>query len=125
MARNSLSNLGILLLELCFGQPIESQAFRKDYLGQDGKPHNSTDYLTAVYWADMVCEEDPALEHIVKCCMFCIFEEKADWNNKKFTQAVYNSVVEPLKRLLPNGRYRNGPWKEKCCVWVKFRWERI
>jgi hypothetical protein len=100
MARNSLSNLGILLLELCFGQPIESQAFRKDYLGQDGKPHNSTDYLTAVYWADMVCEEDPALEHIVKCCMFCIFEEKADWNNKKFTQAVYNSVVEPLEKII-------------------------
>ena len=76
LARNSLSNLGILLLELCFGQPIESQAFRNIYLGPDGKPHNSTDYMTALYWADMVCEEDPALEHIVKCCVFCIFEEK-------------------------------------------------
>jgi hypothetical protein len=32
--------------------------------------------MTALYWADMVCEEDPALEHIVKCCVFCIFEEK-------------------------------------------------
>lgn len=100
MARNSLSNLGILLLELCFGQPIESQAIRKIYLGPDGKPHNSTDYMTALLWADMVYEEDPALEHIVKCCVFCIFEEKPDWNNKKFTRAVYNSVVEPLEKII-------------------------
>jgi hypothetical protein len=100
MARNSLNNLGILLLELCFGQPIESQAIRKLYLGPDGKPHNATDYMTALLWADLVCEEDPALEHIVKCCVFCIFEEKADWSNKKFTQAVYNSVVEPLEKII-------------------------
>ncbi|KAE9366234.1 hypothetical protein N431DRAFT_351599 [Stipitochalara longipes BDJ] len=100
MARNSLSNLGILLLELCFGQPIENQTFRNIYLGPDGKPHNSTDYMTALYWADMVCEEDPALEHVVKCCVFCIFEEKADWNNKKFIQAVYVSVVEPLEKII-------------------------
>lgn len=100
MARNSLSNLGILILELCFSQPIESQAIRKYCLGPNGEVHNLTDYLTAIYWADLVYEEDPALEHIVKCCVSCIFEEKADWNNKKFTQAVYNSVVKPLEKII-------------------------
>ena len=99
MARNSLINLGILLLELRFGQPIESQAIRNMCLGSDGKPHNSTNYMTALLWADMDCEEDPALEHIVKCCVFYNFEEKPDWNNKKFTQAVYNSIVEPLEMI--------------------------
>lgn len=100
MARSSLSNLGILLLELCFGQPIESQAIRELYLGPNGEAHNSTDYMMALLWADMVCAEDPALEHIVKCCVSCIFEEKADGNNKKFTQVVYKSVVEPLEKII-------------------------
>jgi len=98
--RNSLSNLGILLLELCFGQAIESQDIRKCYLGADGKAHEGTNYMTARDWAEIVCDEEPALEHIIKCCVFCVFEEKADWDNKKFTQAVYASVVEPLENLI-------------------------
>lgn len=48
--RNSLSNLGILLLELCFGQTIETQELRKPYLGPDGKPGEYTDYMTARDW---------------------------------------------------------------------------
>jgi hypothetical protein len=99
-ARNSLSHLGILLLELCFGQTIENQDMWKSYLGADGKPHQGTDYMTARDWAEMVCEEEPAFEHIIKCCVFCVFEEKADWENKKFIQAVYASVVAPLEKII-------------------------
>jgi hypothetical protein len=99
-ARNMLSNLGILLLELCFGGAIEEQDIWKSYLRPDGKPHQATNYMAARDWAEMVSEEDPALEHIIKCCVFCIFEEKADWENKKFIQAVYNSVVVPLEKII-------------------------
>ena len=98
--RESLSNLGILLLELCFGQPIESQEIRKRHLGSDGKPHSGTDYMTARDWTEMVFEEDPAFEHIIRCCVSCIFEEKPDWRSKSFTQAVYTRVVEPLEGLI-------------------------
>lgn len=98
--RNSLSNLGILLLELCFGQTIETQELRKPYLGPDGKPGEYTDYLTARDWLESLDTEEPAFEQIVKCCMFCIFDEKADWENKKFTQAVYASVVAPLDMII-------------------------
>jgi hypothetical protein len=100
MVRNSLRNLGILLLELCFDQSIEGQPIRKFYLGPEGNPHNSTDYMTALSSADLVCKEDSALEHIVKCCVFCIFEEQADWSNKKFTQAVSSRMVEPLEKII-------------------------
>jgi hypothetical protein len=96
----SLTHLGILLLELCFGEPIEAQELRKYYLGSDGKAHAWTDYMTARDWAEMVCDEEPALEHIIKCCIFCHFEEKVDWENKKFVQAVYGSVVEPLEKII-------------------------
>lgn len=100
VTRNSISNLGIILLELCFGQAIEQQKFRKAYLGPDGKPHEWTDYMTSRDWVEIVAEEDPALEPIIKCCVFCTFEEKADWENKKFTQAVYVNVVEPLEKII-------------------------
>lgn len=98
--RDSLSSLGILLLELCFGETIESQHLRKSHLGQDGEPLRGTDYLTARDWTEMVYEEEPALENIIRCCVFCIFEEKADWGNDNFTQAVYANVVEPLEKLV-------------------------
>jgi hypothetical protein len=98
--RDSLSSLGILLLELCFGETIESQHLRKSHLGKDGQPLGGTDYLTARDWAEMVYEEEPALESIIRCCIFCTFEEKADWGNEKFTQAVYANVVEPLEKLV-------------------------
>jgi hypothetical protein len=104
-ARDSLSSLGILLLELCFGETIENQHLRKRYLAQDGQSLCGTDYLTARDWAEMVSEEEPALENIIKCCIFCTFEEKADWGNKNFAQAVYESVVEPLEQLV-NHRFR-------------------
>ncbi|TGO22787.1 hypothetical protein BPAE_0155g00250 [Botrytis paeoniae] len=97
--KKSLNDLGIVLLELCFGQRIEGQSIRQDFL-VDGKEHAGTNYLTALEWADAVCEQEPALEHVIKCCMFCIFEEKANWDNLRFTQAVYASVVEPLEKVV-------------------------
>jgi len=98
--RDSLSSLGILLLELCFGETIESQHLRERHLGQDGQPIAGTDFLTAYDWVEMVSEEDPALENVIKCCVFCNFPEKADWGNQNFTQAVYINVVEPLEKLV-------------------------
>jgi hypothetical protein len=74
MARNNLSNLGILPLQLCFGQLIESEPTREFYLRPDCKSRKATDYMTAISWADLVCEEDPALEHIVKRVVCCIVE---------------------------------------------------
>jgi hypothetical protein len=100
VARNSLNNLGIVLLEICYGQAIEDQPIRKQYLGPDGRPHEHTNFMTARDWAESVCEQEPEWEHIIKCCIFCMFEEKADWGNKKFTAAVYESVVEPLEKMV-------------------------
>ncbi len=74
MACNSLSNLGILTLQLYFGQLIESEPTREFYLVSDGKPRKAADYMTAISWADLVCEEDPALKHIVKRVVCCIVE---------------------------------------------------
>ncbi|KAE8448823.1 hypothetical protein EG329_008825 [Mollisiaceae sp. DMI_Dod_QoI] len=98
-ARNSLNNLGIVLLEICYGQAIEDQAIRKRYLGPDGKPHEYTNFMTARDWAESVGEQEPEWENIIRCCISCMFEEKADWGNRKFTATVYESVVEPLEKM--------------------------
>lgn len=100
MARNSLSNLGILLLELCFGETIETQEkLRRPYLNRDGNANDYTDFMTARDWAEFVDQEEPDLEQIVKSCVFCNFEMKANWDDKRFIQAVHASVVAPLEIL--------------------------
>jgi len=99
--RTNLSSLGILLLELCWGQVIESQTnLRKKHLSPDGQAIGGTDYLTAIDWLDTVDEEEPRMLPIIKWCMFCLFEGKPNWSDTKFTQAVYANVVQPLEMLL-------------------------
>ncbi len=41
-SEETLLRLGILLLELCFGEALEDQPFRKDYLKPDGTPNRFT-----------------------------------------------------------------------------------
>jgi hypothetical protein len=98
--KDGLRKLAIVLLELCFGEPIESHHRWKYHLGQDGKPHESTDFLTAENWLDSVEDEQPGLELVIDRCLYAHFVDKPDWNNMKFTQAVYAGVVEPLEKLV-------------------------
>ncbi|KAK0129528.1 hypothetical protein ONS96_000093 [Cadophora gregata f. sp. sojae] len=98
-ARTSLFNLGIVLLEICYGQAIEDQPLRESYLGSEGNPHEYTDFMTARDWAEHVGEQEPEWVNIIRCCLSCMFEEKADWSNKRFTAAVYTTVVEPLENM--------------------------
>ena len=72
--KNTLSNSGILLLELGFWQPIERSRCRKNHLGTDGQPHNSADYLTALKWADEFVDEEPWLESIIELLEVYFFQ---------------------------------------------------
>jgi hypothetical protein len=97
--RNSLVHLGILLLELCFGQPIEKQTDLRDQYLMDGKAHNDTDFLTARDWVYAVGEEaGEEFEKAVKCCVQCNFDGKLDWRDMHFTESVYTAVVKPLEK---------------------------
>lgn len=99
--RESLISLGILLLELCWGQAIERQTnLRKRYLSSDGQAVRGTDHLTAIDWLDTTYEEEPKMAPIIKWCIYCLFEGKPNWADMKFTQAVYANVVSPLEMLV-------------------------
>jgi hypothetical protein len=98
-ARSSLIQLGILLLELCFGHPISSRTdLRNKYL-VDGKAHNQTDYLAALEWISEV-EEEAGLDfqEAVRACFF--FDVKPNWTDARFTQSIYAGVVQPLKKVV-------------------------
>jgi hypothetical protein len=105
-ARNSLNSLGTLLLELCFGKPVEKCELRKYHLGADGQAHERTNWSTTRDWAELVGEEDPRLEHVINCCVFDVLslQQKPDWQSEVFVQAVYVSIVEPLEQLIEKWR---------------------
>ncbi|EPE33047.1 hypothetical protein GLAREA_06059 [Glarea lozoyensis ATCC 20868] len=97
--RRAIFQLGILLLELCFGECMEDQTeLSKNHL-IDGKPHSATAILTAQNWLEEVEEEEPDLAPIIRSCVLCTFPYKCDWSNEKFTQSFCATVVEPLEEL--------------------------
>jgi len=92
-----------LLLELCFGQAIESKEdLQRRYLRPGEAPNETSNFLTARDWIELVPDEvsDEALYSAIKCCVLCSFDQKADWGNERFVQAVYASVVQPLEAVV-------------------------
>lgn len=96
--RTSLINLGILLLELCFNRTIETIEYRDEFFS-DGKPHNYTDYLTAIRWNSEV-EDEAGLDfqNAIQCCLKV--DGKPNWIDEKFTQSIYLGVLQQLKKSI-------------------------
>lgn len=106
--RTSLAHLGILLLELCFGEAIENRTDLRNNHLIDGKAHNETDYLTALDWIYEVGEEAGLdFQNAIKCCFN--FEVKPNWTDAKFTQSIYAGVVQPLEKLVAELGWADSP----------------
>jgi hypothetical protein len=101
-SRKTILALGIMLLELCFGQTLEEQSFRKKYLGNDGQPNEFTDVATAMQWQDdALGEGGPGFENAIRRCIHCAFGPKStDLADGEFREAVYSEVVQPLEETL-------------------------
>jgi hypothetical protein len=105
--RKSLFALGVMLLELCFGQRLEDQPIRGRYLGPDGVPNAYTDLCTAKEWHQEVYAEcGDSMADIIRRCLDCSFGPKPDWSSESFQEAVYRDVVQPLEEFL-------GYWQGK------------
>lgn len=99
----SMEALGIMLLELCFGQAIEDQPFRKKYLGADGQPNDMTDFCTAKqWWQDHALGEGgPEFHTAIRRCLFCAFAPKStSLEDDELCAALYSEVIEPLETTL-------------------------
>ena len=96
----SIEALGIMLLELCFGEAIEDQPFRKKYLGADGQPNDMTDFCTAKQWWEnhALGEGGPDFHTAIRRCLFCAFAPKStSLEDEELCAALYSEVVEPLE----------------------------
>jgi hypothetical protein len=99
-ARVSLTNLGILLLELCFGQTIESTVHWSNILElNDGRQHNQTSFETALEWKAEV-EEEAGLDFKNAIDRCFNLDVKPNWTDMKFTQSIFAGVVQPLEKVV-------------------------
>lgn len=99
--KTALSNLGIMLLELCFGKPIEDHPLRPQYFGPNNKPNAFTDISTAKLWHEEVLGElGDEISETIRRCLDCAFAPKPNLGDAEFQEAVFNGVVLPLQDFL-------------------------
>ncbi|KAH6675012.1 hypothetical protein B0J14DRAFT_562028 [Halenospora varia] len=96
--KTALSSLGIMLLELCFGKPIEGHPLRAEYFGPDNQPNAFTDISTASKWHEDVLGE--LGDDAIRRCLDCSFAPKPNLGDNEFQEAVFNGAVLPLQDLL-------------------------
>jgi hypothetical protein len=110
---SSLFSLGVIILELWFHQTIESQPFRKDFLGPDGQENEYTSFNVAQKWQEYAMEEGGLdLHNPTRRCIYCAFGAVSqDLEDEELRKAVFSDVVQPLEQLL--ARFENSSHNEK------------
>lgn len=90
----SLNQLGIVLLELCFGRPLEEQSSRREWpAGGTAAERRGFDLLAALKWQYDVEEEAGAdYSDAVEWCLGR--QHQAD----RWRQEMLRKVVQPLQR---------------------------
>ena len=74
-----------MLLELIFGQNIESCPLRRHYYGVDNKPNDQTDICTARKWSTKVLGEcGPEIADVVRRCLDCSFGPRPNLVDRRF-----------------------------------------
>lgn len=92
----SLELLGIVLLELCFGQLIEEQTYRKRWpSGDDAMQKYAFDFMAARQWNDAVNEEaGPDFDEAIRWCL----EGHRNTSPEHWRKEMLGHVVQPLER---------------------------
>lgn len=91
-ATGAIASLGIRLLELCFGTPLEATQFRKQLPVGDETLAPIFDYTAAIQWSRLVSEEaGPEFADAIEWCLHC--KEVGDDNWRK---DLWDHVVVPL-----------------------------
>lgn len=89
-----LFNLGIMLIELCHGQPIQRLAERKD---------RGSVVLTALRLAKhLEGQVGGTYEAVVRSCLFCNFGgagSRAELTDEQFQEGIYDHIVQPLRKV--------------------------
>jgi hypothetical protein len=107
-ARAALFAIGVLLLELVFGDALERQPWRTEYLnGNTGEANDATDLCTALRWQKRAEEEfGDGLADAIRRCILCAFDTP-DLSSDVFVRSVWASVVHPVEAFL--SAWSSGP----------------
>ncbi|KAK3485951.1 uncharacterized protein B0T23DRAFT_408034 [Neurospora hispaniola] len=98
---NILLSLGVLILELWFGQPLESQPSWQANFGRNGKETEFTKFNAAATWQRMVGDDGgPRLHSITHRCVHGNFGlDTQSLEDAKLIKAVYENVVMELQHV--------------------------
>ncbi|KAJ6036185.1 hypothetical protein N7540_000464 [Penicillium herquei] len=101
-SRAAIFSLGVLILELWFGQTIESLPFHGRYLGPDGAENEFTLFNTAQRWQEQTLEDGGMdLHNITRQCIFCAFGALSqDLRDDGLRRAIYDEVVKGLEKIV-------------------------
>ena len=101
LRNQTLFMLGIVLIELCLGQTLESLRVPQDPMDREGKPNILTDWSTATrLMFDVSREAGNRYGDAVRRCIYCDFDQRSSsLENDAFRQAVYEGVVVPLEEI--------------------------
>jgi hypothetical protein len=97
--QDSIRNLGIMLLELCFGTAIEDHKLRQNINTNDEQTLQLFNYTAAIQWSrDVVEEAGPEYADAITWCLHHTPESSGvEGNDEKWREDMFMKVVEPLK----------------------------
>lgn len=93
-AAGSISTLGIRLLELCFGSPLESNSFRRQLPVGDATSGPMLDYAAAIQWSNMVSEE--AGPEFAEAIDWCLRYQAKGMSDNSWRKDIWSHVIVPL-----------------------------
>ena len=94
----ALFRLGIVLIELCLGETLESLRTPEDPLDKEGKSNILTEWATASRLIhDVSREAGNRYGDAVRRCIYCDFDQRStSFSNAAFRHAVYEGIIVPL-----------------------------
>ncbi|KAI0451143.1 hypothetical protein F5B21DRAFT_528256 [Xylaria acuta] len=99
---DALLALGIIIMELWFGQSIESLPFWEDHCDEKGIAKPFTSFTAAIEWQKKAVGEAGIVLHDVtyRCIRGNVGPTTIDFNDSNCVRAVFDQVVKPLEGLL-------------------------
>lgn len=101
LGSKGIPSLGIILLELCFGIPLEEHEIRQRYLAVDGQPNPVLDLVAAIEWCDRHANDEAGPEYasaIEWCLKHSSMRQSADEKqDQAWREELFQHVVEPLQ----------------------------
>ncbi|KAI0384932.1 hypothetical protein F5Y04DRAFT_201728 [Hypomontagnella monticulosa] len=99
---NALLALGIMIMELWFGQSIESRPFWKEHCDEKGNEKTFTSFTAAIEWQKKAIDEAGIILHDVtyRCVRGIAGPTTINLDDSECVRAIFDQVIRPLEGLM-------------------------